>query len=290
MTDTGIEAFLAICRHRSISKAATELFIGQSSLSIRLKTLEKEIGCPLFYRSKGSYEMVLTEEGKRFYQLSLQYQEIVRNMRAIGTKKSRLRVSAINSVATYLLPPVCDQFMKEQPGVHLEIQDMTMTVACQKLIQGETNLAFTTEAPNSQQIKTEVVLREPMVLICSAESGYPGKIELRALPIAHEVYVEWDRGFADWHRNVWGADAVPQIQLEIMGQLQMFVVKKNVWAVVPLSVADGLLAAGIRRLVPDIPLPDREIYALQKRGAGIEAAQIFLNMTRHLWHIPKVPL
>ena len=104
MTNAGIEAFLIVCKQHSISKAA-ELFISQSSLSIRLRTLEKEVGCPLFFRHKGSREMVLTEEGKRFYQLSLQYQDIVRSMLAIGNRKSSLRLSALNSVSTYLLPP-----------------------------------------------------------------------------------------------------------------------------------------------------------------------------------------
>ena len=66
MTNAGIEAFLIVCKQHSISKAAAELFISQSSLSIRLRTLEKEVGCPLFFRHKGSREMVLTEEGKRF--------------------------------------------------------------------------------------------------------------------------------------------------------------------------------------------------------------------------------
>lgn len=205
-------------------------------------------------------------------------------MRAVGTQKSSLRVSAINSVATYLLPSVCERFMKEHPGIHLEIQDMTMHTACQKLIQGETDLAFTTDAPISEQVRAETILEEPMVLICSAESGYPDGIEARTLPIAQEVYVEWDRGFADWHKQVWGADAVPQIQLEIMSQLQLFAAKKNVWAVVPLSVADGLCAAEIRHISPVFPLPDRKVYALQKKGTTPEASQVFLNMARQLWH------
>ena len=116
MTNAGIEAFLIVCKQHSISKAAAELFISQSSLSIRLRTLEKEVGCPLFFRHKGSREMVLTEEGKRFYQLSLQYQDIVRSMLAIGNRKSSLRLSALNSVSTYLLPPVYEQFMRDHPG------------------------------------------------------------------------------------------------------------------------------------------------------------------------------
>ena len=129
MTNAGIEAFLIVCKQHSISKAAAELFISQSSLSIRLRTLEKEVGCPLFFRHKGSREMVLTEEGKRFYQLSLQYQDIVRSMLAIGNRKSSLRLSALNSVSTYLLPPVYEQFMRDHPDIHLEIQDMTAGVS-----------------------------------------------------------------------------------------------------------------------------------------------------------------
>lgn len=139
MTNAGIEAFLIVCKQHSISKAA-ELFISQSSLSIRLRTLEKEVGCPLFFRHKGSREMVLTEEGKRFYQLSLQYQDIVRSMLAIGNRKSSLRLSALNSVSTYLLPPVYEQFMRDHPDIHLEIQDMTVEAACQSLLRGETDL------------------------------------------------------------------------------------------------------------------------------------------------------
>ena len=58
----------------------------------------------------------------------------------------------------------------------------------------------------------------------------------------------WTDEFARWHQELWGVDAVPRIQLEIMSQLQMFMTKRDSWAVVPRSVADGLCAAGGRRL------------------------------------------
>lgn len=40
MTTEEIEAFVAICEAKSISKAAEQLFISQPSLSTKLKTLE----------------------------------------------------------------------------------------------------------------------------------------------------------------------------------------------------------------------------------------------------------
>ena len=44
MTHTGIECFLAICRHKTGNAAAQALFITQPSLSARLTVLEKEVG------------------------------------------------------------------------------------------------------------------------------------------------------------------------------------------------------------------------------------------------------
>lgn len=289
MTQTEIEAFLAVCRQKNISRAAAELFISQSSLSTRIKILEQEVGCSLFLRRKGSHQVMLTEEGERFYQLSLQYQKIVCDMLAIAKRRKVLRVSAINSVATYLLPPVCERFMNDHPDIHLEIQDMTTAAACKKILREETDLAFTTGLPDAEQIRAEVILREPMILICAAGSRYPDRVGLDMLPVEKEIYVEWDYGFACWHQNLWGVGAVPQIRLEIMSQLQMFVMKKDVWAIVPYSAAKGLAPAGVRWLEPAFPLPDRELYVLQRRASDAESARLFLDCARQLWHEPPCP-
>ena len=66
-----------------------------------------------------------------------------------------------------------------------------------------------------------------------------------------------------------------------MSQLQMFAAKKDVWAVV-----NGLYNVGIRQLAPVFSMTNREIYALQRRAAALESAQIFLDMAHHLWDAP----
>ena len=47
-----IEAFIAIAELKNITKAADTLFVSQSALSYRLKTLEDEIGATLVTRNK----------------------------------------------------------------------------------------------------------------------------------------------------------------------------------------------------------------------------------------------
>ena len=53
---------LAKCEH--YTQASKELFISQPSLTYAMKELEKELGCPLFYKSGRNIK--LTDEGKQF--------------------------------------------------------------------------------------------------------------------------------------------------------------------------------------------------------------------------------
>ena len=75
--DQEILAFLEICRCKSISKAAEKLFISQSSLSTKIRILERKLGYSLFIRGKGSRSVMLTDKGEKFLGLAVKYQEIL---------------------------------------------------------------------------------------------------------------------------------------------------------------------------------------------------------------------
>ncbi len=60
-----VQYFLAIVRVGSFSEAAEDLYVSQSWLSKQMISLEKELGCVLFDRSKR--QIVITEAGQVFY-------------------------------------------------------------------------------------------------------------------------------------------------------------------------------------------------------------------------------
>ena len=115
MTISEINAFVTICQEMSISKAAERLYISQSSLSTKIKTLEKKLGYDLFLRGRGQRSIVLTDEGKEFYELSLKYKEVVDSMMTLGKKKdfSSLTISTVNSMGNFLFAPAYDMFMEK---------------------------------------------------------------------------------------------------------------------------------------------------------------------------------
>ncbi|MCR4842478.1 MAG: LysR family transcriptional regulator [Eubacterium sp.] len=63
-----IKYFIEVAERMSFTKASSRLFVTQSALSQQISLLEKEVGVPLFDRSK-KRDLKLTEAGELFYEL-----------------------------------------------------------------------------------------------------------------------------------------------------------------------------------------------------------------------------
>ena len=283
MTHTGIECFLAICRHKTGSAAAQALYITQPSLSARLKVLEREIGAQLFFRRKGSREMALTPTGREFYQLAVQYETLIDQMHKLGDQqKTTLRVSCFNSLGTYLLPAVYKQFLQTNPQVSLQMQDMEIASASQSILQGETDLAFTSGHISDSQLRQLPAFSEPMVLICSAGSRLQTPVTPAQLQPHNEVCVQWSNSFMRWHQKHLG-NSRPQLCVSIMTQLRQFLEQGDHWAIVPVSVAKGLAAeCSIRQLETVFPLPRREVSCVMGVQSEVPAMEKFLQCLRQV--------
>lgn len=284
MTNSEIEAFLSVCKYNSISKAAEKLFISQSSLSTKIKTLEREIGCPLMIRSKGTRAVSLTDEGRKFLELAIRYEEIVNEMFKIGEKSapSKLRVSTLNSTGTYLFTPAYEKFMIERPDIILEIQDMATTPSYSSMENGFTDMAFTVKRMESKKVITYPAFMENMEFICEASSEYPEIVDLDGIDVKNEIYIHWFDEFDQWHDETFGGDAVPLIKLELMSQLEFFIRKKNAWAIVPSSAAYWLTRNEyIKKCDISFELPKRVTYcSYVPNKSKEEAMNCFLDCLR----------
>ena len=271
MTSLEIDAFLTVYREGSITKAAESLYINQSSLSTRLRTLERELGCCLFDRNKGSRKLLLTPAGQRFLPLAQQYQELEAQMQAVchpALTDGVLRVSSLNSIGSYLLPPAYAYFSSHWPEIRLEIMDITTAEAKKAITRDELDIAFSTLSGSTDQITTIPFLSEPMAFLCSAKSDYPDPVSLANLSPAHEVYSFWSQDLQQWHKSAFGANAEPQVRLELMSQIRLFTAMPQAWAIVPQSIANALQNdPELQVCKTTFPIPDRMLYILCRRAA-----------------------
>jgi LysR family glycine cleavage system transcriptional activator len=117
-----IKTFQIAARHSSFAVAADELCITPSAVSHQIKTLETQLGLPLF--SRGARALALTDAGARYLEqiddLFVRLESVTEQLRArYGRNSVRLHVPAY--FASEMLLPRLSEFSKLHDGIDLRI-------------------------------------------------------------------------------------------------------------------------------------------------------------------------
>lgn len=117
--------FVHIARHRSFTKAATEMEMSRAALSQHLKGLEQQLNVRLLHRT--TRDMSLTEEGQRLFDtLSAALKLIDTAVEELGESQTAptgiIRVNTSRIAARTLLEPHLAEFLERYPGLRLELK------------------------------------------------------------------------------------------------------------------------------------------------------------------------
>jgi len=118
-----IKTFQIAARHSSFAVAADELCITPSAVSHQIKTLETQLGLPLF--SRNARALALTDAGARYLEqiddLFMRLEAMTEQLRArFGRSSVRLHVPAY--FASEMLLPRLSEFSKLHAGIDLRIE------------------------------------------------------------------------------------------------------------------------------------------------------------------------
>jgi DNA-binding transcriptional LysR family regulator len=121
-----LKAFLLTARHQSFSRAAEQLHITQSGMSMLVRELEDQLGFRLFDRT--TRRVTLTEFGTRFLPSAERSLEQLENaVSRIGESanevKHRLAIGSTPLIASKLLPAAIGAYAARHPDVHIVLHD-----------------------------------------------------------------------------------------------------------------------------------------------------------------------
>jgi LysR family glycine cleavage system transcriptional activator len=119
---TNLRAFEAVARRLNFSEAAEELFVTQSAISRQIKTLEDELGAPLFVR--GTRHVELTQNGQQLLRVVDPWlARLDAGVRQIREQHSRRRVSITTfaSFASLWLLPRIEAFQSRHPDIDIRV-------------------------------------------------------------------------------------------------------------------------------------------------------------------------
>ncbi|NIK71282.1 LysR family transcriptional regulator [Paenibacillus sp. BK720] len=129
----------------SMSLAAQNLHVSQSAISQSISLLEKEIGIPLFKRSRNG--TVPTEDGrtiiKKVLEILMKVDEIKEEVQSItSVYKGELVIATIPSLSMTFLPKALASFKKDFPQIKVMVIELESRVVIDRIVHDKAHLGL----------------------------------------------------------------------------------------------------------------------------------------------------
>lgn len=161
----------AIVEEGSITRAMDVLHLSQSALSYQLKEAELQVGTLVFYRR--NKKLILTPVGKKLYAVA---NKVIKELdsaeseikKMMNGENGVIRISTECYTSYHWLPAVLKKFKGEFPNVEIEIVFEATHRPIEKLIEGELDLAITSNPEQIEQIEfVQLFSDEMLAVVCN---------------------------------------------------------------------------------------------------------------------------
>ncbi len=167
MTLQQFEYIIALDEYRHYVNAAEHCFVSQPNLTMQVKKLEEEIGVRIFDRDKKPLQPTeigreVISRARQILRDSRQLKEFVKHEKE--SVEGEFTIGIIPTLAPYLLPNFLPQFIKENPRVHLKIQELQTAQIISQLEKGIIDIGLLVTPLKETSIREFPVFYEPFLL------------------------------------------------------------------------------------------------------------------------------
>lgn len=191
--------FNVVCRNKSFSKAAQELYMTQSAVSQAISKLEKGLEVQLFYRT--SRGVVLTNEG------TLLNEHVNSSLAIINAAEDKilefkslttgqLRIGVGDTITRYFLLPFLKDFHLAYPGIKLKILNGTTSEISDFIKSGKADVGICNLPIQDDQLQVTPCKEIQDIFVCGEKFK-----ELTEKPISLEKLMEMPLIFLEKKSN-----------------------------------------------------------------------------------------
>jgi DNA-binding transcriptional LysR family regulator len=186
-----LRTFVTVARAGALAQAAEHLGRTPSAVSMALHQLEAALGVPLFETDRKSRltrvgTAVLTEAQRAVDQFDQSVDAIRQHARS---EAGFLRIAAVPSVATTILPEAVADLRRDHPGIRVEIHDMDSQSVVQALLAGRVDIGLATLAVAHQAIVAKLLWEDQFEVLMPERHPYARRSSLTISDIAGEIFI-----------------------------------------------------------------------------------------------------
>jgi DNA-binding transcriptional LysR family regulator len=174
MSLRALKTLVAIAESGSFAAAARTLNLSQSAISTQMRGLEDELKVALFDRRKRP--PVLNEAGKALVtkarELIDSYEDLQSSVAAKGAIEGRIRLGAVGTTLTGILPVVLTVIRERYPSLHIEIVSGFSEELVQQIESRALDAAIVSDYEGKRQdLSWRPFLTEPLVMIAPPDAS-----------------------------------------------------------------------------------------------------------------------
>ncbi|QEY24723.1 LysR family transcriptional regulator [Neisseria animalis] len=236
-----LEAFIAIAVTKSLTRAAEQLNITQSTVSYRLKQLEDALGSVLIHREPGSKEARLTVQGEKFLKIAVNWLTLSEEIKQFKQEENHVTVhiGAIESLNLHILPPLY-QTIARSGYCKLDICNLHSREIVSQVANRRLDLGLITDVTHKEtHIQLEELLKEDIWVAGRSLPPPSTPLTPEMLDGRQEIYIEWG-----WHYHLWRqgifADGLSGIRCDSLNTA-LPLLEHDGWMFVPTSLCRMLM-------------------------------------------------
>lgn len=185
MDTQNLRTFLTLANVKNFTQTANLMYIAQSTVTNRIAELEKEVGKPLFIRSKKN--LALTKEGLLFQDYARRIIDLeemsIREMNSQDFSRASLRLGTTNTIYECHLAPTLLKFLKEDTGYSITVTISHSVNILQMLQDGLLDMAFSYQPLQRSGFSCERFQTDELFLVTALKnSPYQKGIRKEDLP------------------------------------------------------------------------------------------------------------
>jgi DNA-binding transcriptional LysR family regulator len=192
-----LQIFRTLAEELNFTRTAEKVHTVQSNVTAQIKSLEEELGMPLFDRL--GRRVTLTEAGRRFQPFAQQaLAAMEQGQRAIQSgaePAGPLRIGAPESVLTYRLPLVLRAFRRRFPHVELIFKPYIDATLVTKLESGKFDMAIhMADATPNAAVESTRLRTERVFLLCEPSHALASRPTVKPADLAGESLLLTESG------------------------------------------------------------------------------------------------
>ncbi len=203
-----LRSFIAVAHTLNFGRAARQLYLSQSALSIQIQNLETHLGVPLFERNRRSVrltaagESVLAESEELLQRIA----DIELRAGQIGSGEvGHLRIGFVASATASVIPTIVLAFRKLYPGVSFDLKNMPTVQQLDALKTGSIDVGFVRLPVSADGLLIESIHREPFAIVLAKAHPLASEKTLTVRQLAGEPFIAYGRKWAPSFYDHWTA-------------------------------------------------------------------------------------